>query len=81
MPNKPVEGLTDPQRDALRVYLKYIDTHGEPPSVRQFAAELGTEHPNAAHYYITVLRDKGYLADRPITIIRPTLSRKGKRNT
>lgn len=77
---KPVEGLTEAQRNALRVYEKYIEKHGDPPSVRQFAAELKV-HPSAAHYFITTLRDKGYLAARPITTIRPTLSRKGKRNT
>lgn len=77
---KPAEGLTEAQRNALRVYEKYIDKHGEPPTVRALAAELGVT-ANAAHYFINQLRDKGYLATRPITMIRPALTRKGKRNT
>jgi SOS-response transcriptional repressor LexA len=77
---RPAEGLTEAQRNALRVYEKYIEKHGEPPTVRAFAAELGVGH-NAAHYFIVQLRDKGYLGARPITMIRPSLTRKGKRNT
>jgi Mn-dependent DtxR family transcriptional regulator len=80
MPSKPIEGLTEAQRNALRVYEKYIEKHGEPPTVRKLAAELKV-NPNAAHYFINQLRDKGYLAARPITMIRPMLTRKGKRNT
>lgn len=77
---KPVEGLTEAQRNALRVYEGYIGRHGEPPTVRAFAEELKVVS-SAAHYFIVQLREKGYLASRPITMIRPSLTRKGKRNT
>lgn len=77
---QPAKGLTAGEENALGVYQRYIAAWGEPPSVRQFAAELGV-HPNAAHYYITRLRDKGHLSARPVTLIRPTLTRKGKRTS
>lgn len=78
MPRKPNRELTTSEREALNQYEKYIEKHGEPPSVRQLGALLDITH-GPAHYLITKLREKGYLSARPVTLIRPTLTKKAKR--
>lgn len=78
MSNQPNENLSSAQEDALAVYRRLTDKLGEPPSVRQFAEALGKSH-NAAHYMIGQLRKKGYLSMKPVTIIRPALTAKGRR--
>lgn len=72
------QNLTTRQEEALTAYRRLTEKAGEPPTVRQLAAVLGTGH-NAAHQLIQKLREKGYLSMKPVTIIRPTLTAKGRK--
>ncbi len=74
----PNRELTTTQREALDAYRKLTEKKGEPPTVRELAYVLGKGH-NAAHQLIQKLREKGYLTMKPVTIIRPTLTAKGRR--
>lgn len=70
--------LTSAQEHALGIYRKLCDKHGgESPTVREFAAALGKTH-TTAHQYIQQFRAKGYLSMKPVTIIRPKLTAKGR---
>lgn len=69
--------LTTTQEHALGVYRRLTEKLGEPPSVRAFAEALGRTH-NSAHRMIGQLREKGYLSMKPVTIIRPRLTAKGR---
>jgi repressor LexA len=75
MPNN--ENLTSTQEQALVAYRKLSEKKGEPPTVRELALALGKSH-TAAHALIGQLRNKGYLSMKPVTIIRPTLTKKGR---
>lgn len=77
MSNAPNDNLSSTQQEALAVYRRLTEKKGEPPTVREFASALGKSH-QAAHYMIQKLREKGYLSMRPVTIIRPTLTAKGR---
>lgn len=77
MPNVPNENLSSTQQEALDAYRKHVERHGEPPTVRELGEALGKSH-NAAHYLIQKLREKGYLSMKPVTIIRPKLTAKGR---
>lgn len=70
--------LTSVQQEALEAYRRLCDRKGEPPTVRELGEALG-KSPNAAHALIQRLREKGYLSMKPVTIIRPTLTAKGRR--
>jgi Mn-dependent DtxR family transcriptional regulator len=72
------ERLTPPQEDALSAYRRLTTKKGEPPTVRELAKALG-KSPTAAAHLIQKLREKGYLSMKPVTIIRPTLTAKGRR--
>jgi SOS-response transcriptional repressor LexA len=73
------ENLTTTQQQALDVYRRLTDKQkGEPPTVRQLADALGKGH-TAAHALIQQLRKKGYLSMKPVTVIRPKLTAKGKK--
>lgn len=76
-PHEPNKNLTTTQERALSAYRRLTEQGGEPPTVRELGAALGVGH-NAAHRLITVLREKGYLSMKPVTIIRPTLTAKGR---
>jgi Mn-dependent DtxR family transcriptional regulator len=69
--------LTSTQEAALAAYGKLSEQKGEPPTVRELAAVLGKSH-QAAWQLIQQLRTKGYLSMKPVTIIRPTLTKKGR---
>ncbi len=71
------ENLTSVQEEALSAYRKISEKKGEPPTVRELAEALG-KSPNAAYQLMQKLREKGFLSMRPVTIIRPTLTAKGK---
>lgn len=80
MPNETPKNtnLTSAQQNALAVYKKLCANNGgESPTVRQFAAALGKTH-TTAHQYIQQFRAKGYLSMKPVTIIRPKLTAKGR---
>lgn len=71
--------LTSPQEEALTAYRRITDKQGgEPPTVRQLADALG-KSPNAAYQLTLQLRKKGYLTMKPVTVIRPRLTAKGRR--
>ncbi len=70
--------LTTTQEEALAVYRRLTEKHGEPPTVREFAEALGKGR-NTAHQLIQKLREKGYLTMKPTTIIRPKLTAKARR--
>lgn len=81
MPDEPPRNLelTTTQKQALDMYRRLTDKNGgEPPTVRQLGDALGKGH-NAAHQLIQRLREKGYLSMKPVTIIRPTLTAKGRK--
>lgn len=77
MPSAPNSNLTSTQEHALSVYRKLTEKLGEPPTVRAFAEALGKSH-NTAHQFILRLREKGYLSMKPVTIVRPKLTAKGR---
>jgi Mn-dependent DtxR family transcriptional regulator len=71
--------LTTVQEEALVVYRRLTDKKGgEPPTVRELASAIG-KSPNAAYGLIQRLREKGYLTMKPVTVIRPRLTAKGKK--
>ncbi len=74
----PNKNLTTTQERALSHYRRLTEQGGEPPTVRALGAALGVSH-NAAHSLIQKLREKGYLTMKPVTIIRSTLTAKGRR--
>lgn len=69
--------LTSDQDHALAIYRKLELGLGEPPTVRAFAEALGKSHATA-HHFIRKFRDKGFISMKPITIIRPRLTAKGR---
>lgn len=72
------KNLTTDQENALAIYRNLEQRLGEPPSVRVFAEALGKSH-SSAHHFILQFRKKGYVSMRPITIIRPRLTAKGRK--
>lgn len=72
------KNLTSTQERALSHYRRLTEQGGEPPTVRALGAALGVS-PNAAQHLIQKLREKGYLTMKPVTIIRSTLTAKGRR--
>lgn len=79
MPTDPTpnRNLTTTQERALVAYRRLSDKKGEPPTVRELGDALGVSH-NSSHQLIKKLREKGYLTSKPVTIIRPTLTAKGR---
>jgi Mn-dependent DtxR family transcriptional regulator len=75
---KPNTELTSSEKAAWIAWGKHVTKNGTPPSVRQLAALLEVS-PNAAHYTIGKLREKGYLAERQVTETRLMLTSKGKK--
>lgn len=71
------KNLTTTQEHALAIYRKLSERLGEPPSVRVFAEALGKSH-TAAYQFLQQFRKKGYVSMKPITIIRPRLTAKGR---
>jgi SOS-response transcriptional repressor LexA len=70
--------LTSDEKALLRAYRRHADKHGAPPSVRELATTLDVA-PSVAHYRLGRVIAKGFIIARPITLIRPTLSAKGRR--
>jgi Mn-dependent DtxR family transcriptional regulator len=75
----PNRNLTTTQERALVAYRQLTDQNGgEPPTVKQLADCLGVSR-NPAYQLMQRLREKGYLSMKPVTIIRPTLTAKGRK--
>lgn len=72
------KNLTTDQENALAVYRNLEQRLGEPPSVRVYAEALGKSH-SSAHHFIQQFRKKGFVSMKPITIIRPRLTAKGRK--
>ena len=67
-PKNANQELTTSERHALLAYKKHLSKHGAPPSYRALGDALGV-YPNAAHYLVRRLIDKGFIevSVRPIT--------------
>lgn len=74
----PNTNLTSTQQEALDVYRRLTAKKGEPPTISELADALGKSR-NAAFVLTRYLREKGYLSMKPVTIIRPTLTAKGRK--
>lgn len=61
---RPVEGLTDSQRKALRAVRDFMVRHNLPPTAQELADLLGMA-PASAHELTTQLVHKGYLRREP----------------
>jgi len=72
------KNLTTAQENALAIYRNLEQRLGEPPTVRSFAEALGKSH-SAAYQFIQQFRRKGFISMKPITIIRPRLTAKGRK--
>lgn len=75
---EPNRNLTTTEERALGAYRRLTERDGEPPTVRALGEALGISH-TPAHRLIQKLREKGYLSMKPVTIIRPTLTAKGRK--
>lgn len=70
---KPAEGLTEKQREILKLMIAFVCRNGHQPTRDELAARTGTT-PHAVTQKIWSLRDKGYLVmgdsktDRSLTI-------------
>lgn len=69
--------LTTTQEEALRAYRELCEKNGTPPTLRELAEVLGKSR-NACHALVNHLREKGFLSMKPVTIIRPKLTAKGR---
>ena len=70
--------LTTAEKRVLVLYRDHVDKYKAPPTYRWIADLLGVTH-NAIVQHVKKLEAKGFLARRPVTIIRLTLSDKGKK--
>ena len=73
-----IPGLTPTQERGLGVYKRLTEKKGTAPTTRELAEALGVSQ-HAAWYLTQQLRSKGYLVDKPVTVMRLKLSAKGKR--
>lgn len=72
------EELTTHQKHVLETIKKLMKKNGEVPGRLVLAQALGCS-PTSAQFALSQLRQKGYLIDRPVTVMRLKLSAKGKR--
>ena len=56
-----MDELTPRQRQVLHAIVRYWQTQGRPPTVRELMEPCKCRHPNAMSEFITILREKGYL--------------------
>lgn len=70
--------LTTNDRRVLAAFRKHVDKYKCEPTIRWLAGELDV-FPNAISWALKQLRKKGYLEDKPITVIRIKLSERGKK--
>lgn len=74
----PNQELTSAQKNCLRAYREHIDKFGALPSLRKLAETLGIAH-SSTRYLLQELEKRGYLVQKPITVMRLRLSPKGKK--
>lgn len=61
---KPIEEITDKQREVLKMIISHVRDHGFQPSRQELAAQLGTTR-HAATQRVWHLRDKGFVQIEP----------------
>lgn len=60
---------SDRQRDALRVIVEFVRTHGYPPTVREIGEALGISSSASVQSLLSALERKQYVA-RPVGKVR-----------
>lgn len=53
--------LTDKQETVLQIIKDYIQEYGYSPSLRELCQLLGFNSPATMHYYLKLLKKKGYI--------------------
>lgn len=71
--------LTTAEKDCLRHYRDHVAQFKAPPTYRQLAIYIGAKHHNTAVFLVGKLREKGYLVEKPVTVMRLRLSSKGRK--
>lgn len=61
---KPIEEVTDKQRETLRFIIEFVQANGFQPSRQEMAMETGTTRHSATQR-VWQLRDKGYVVLPP----------------
>ncbi len=56
-----MEDLTKRQKEALEFIMKFIVSHGYPPTVREIGDSLGLSSPATTHTHLSQLESKGYI--------------------
>lgn len=69
--------LTSHQKDVLKVIKKLTAQNGEVPGRHVLAQALGCSL-TSAQFALNILKEKGYLKLRPVTVMRLKLSAKGR---
>ena len=72
------EEPTTSELKALRFYLSYLEKHGKEPTCRAISRQFGSENSNVGWHYLKQLTLKGYLEERPVRVLKRTVSAKGK---
>lgn len=70
--------LTTHEKECLRLYREHVAQHKAAPTLRWLGAQLSINH-SAARYLILRLEEKGYLAQKPVTVMRLKLTAKAKK--
>jgi len=56
-----MDKLTEKQLLTLNVVKDYIQEHGYSPTIREICVECGVNSPAIIHYYLKLLKKKGYI--------------------
>jgi len=75
---KPNLELTTHEKDCLRLYREHVAQYKKAPALRWLGQQLDINH-SAAGYLIKRLTEKGYLAEKPVTVMRLKLTNKAKK--
>lgn len=70
--------LTTNEKLVIRAIQDHEDLHGKLPG-KKWIAERCSIHINTVHNVFRSLREKGYMRERNVTVVRLTLSAKAKR--
>jgi DNA-binding transcriptional regulator YhcF (GntR family) len=74
----PNDELTTSEKRCLAAFRKHVERYKSEPTIRWLAEQLEV-YPNTITYALKKLRGKGFLEDKPITVIRIKLSERGKK--
>lgn len=70
--------LTTTEKNVLLRYREEFDATGEPPNITAMARDLKMQRSSVV-YAIKTLKEKGYMQDKRITVVRLTPSAKGRK--